>query len=911
MFAWRGNFTNSLGGDPYWNGVVFAQNFEYPTPLATPLATVVADTSTTAATVTIVNGPPVSYPSFTPFTGVGSSVRFGAGTSNGYLTLPTNTLKYNISSGVDFTLECWAYPLSTPNGGALISAFYPTNVGIALGFGSGGNGSTLFFGYYNGSWNIVNCSSPATLTLNVWSHIAAVRVGSTVTIYINGTSAGSGSLGGAYPANNGLVVGRRWDTAGTVSYFDGYMSNVRFVNGTAVYTANFTPPTAPLTAITNTVLLQTFTATAGVALVGNGTLAGTDRSTNAFTPTGSATFSGLSPFTNTYPGSFNFVSASSQSLVIATNAVFTYASGDFTMECWVRFTTIGTQQFIIDQRNSGAATAIIPTIYLNSTNVIIYYVNGAVRITGTQPIVANTWYHVAVARSSTSTKLFVNGIQDGSTYSDSNNYAASRVVVGTNAASAANYLNGYATNIRLVKGTAVYTANFTPSAIPLTAIANTSLLLVNNAGLQDISPQGQLISTGTGYPNLVNNIFKYGIQSSFYVASAQQTVLNQTYLPFGTNSFTIEMWVYRSAAGATHTLMAKGNISAGWVLQINSSNQLIWISGTSTLRTSTNTIGATTWTHVAITRSGTTGYLFVGGALQGASFTDATDYNQLNNLSVGTDRAGVNGLSGYLDDIRVTNGIARYTATYTPMTSTFPTYGGGDFPVPSTPPVIPAFVTSGVGLYVDAGNTTSYPGSGSSWFDLSGNGWTGAITAATFTSAGASSYFTFNGTTALVNFGNVTQANFGTGDFTITFWWNVTTYGTNSSPLSKKTSDASAGWHMYRDGGIPTVLNARVVTTANMPTVAPAGTVTTGAWQMLTLVRSGGAANNVKWYVNGVYNAQYTNTSNVTETTSLYAGWNQRYNGYFNGRMSLVAIYARALTTLEITQNYDATSYRY
>jgi len=536
MFAWRGNFTNSLGGDPYWNGVVFAQNFEYPTPLATPLATVVADTSTTAATVTIVNGPPVSYPSFTPFTGVGSSVRFGAGTSNGYLTLPTNTLKYNISSGVDFTLECWAYPLSTPNGGALISAFYPTNVGIALGFGSGGNGSTLFFGYYNGSWNIVNCSSPATLTLNVWSHIAAVRVGSTVTIYINGTSAGSGSLGGAYPANNGLVVGRRWDTAGTVSYFDGYMSNVRFVNGTAVYTTTFTPPTAPLTAITNTVLLQTFTATAGYALVGNGTLAGTDRSTNAFTPTGTATFSGLSPFTNTYPGSFNFVSASSQSLVVATNAVFTYASGDFTMECWVRFVTVGTQQFIIDQRNSGAATAIIPTIYLDSTNVIIYYVNGAVRITGTQPIVANTWYHVAVARSSTSTKLFVNGIQDGSTYSDSNNYAASRVVVGTNAASAANYLNGYATNIRLVKGTAVYTANFTPSAIPLTAITNTSLLLVNNAGFQDISPQGQLISTGTGYPNLVNNIYKYGIQSSFYVASAQQTVVNQTYLPFGTIS---------------------------------------------------------------------------------------------------------------------------------------------------------------------------------------------------------------------------------------------------------------------------------------------------------------------------------------------------------------------------------------
>jgi hypothetical protein len=911
MFAWRGNFTNSLGGDPYWNAVVFAQNFEYPTPLSTSLATAVADTSTTAATVTIVNGPPVSYPNFTPFTGVGSSVRFGAGAANGYLTLPTNTLKYNISSGVNFTLECWAYPLSTPNGGALIAAFYPGGPGIALGFGSGGNGSTLFFGYYTGSWNLVNCTSPATLTLNVWSHIAAVRVGSTVTIYINGTSAGSGALGGAYTANNGLVIGRRWDVAGTVSYFDGYMSNVRFVNGTAVYTTTFTPPTAPLTAITNTVLLQTFTATAGgLALVGNGTLAGTDLSTNAFTPTGSGTFSGLSPFTNTYPGSFNFVSASLQSLVVATNAVFTYATGDFTMECWVRFNTVGTQQFIIDQRNSATATAIIPTIYLDSTNVIIYYVNGAVRITGTQPIVANTWYHVAVARSSTSTKLFVNGTQDGSTYSDSNSYAASRVVVGTNAASAANYLNGYATNVRLVKGTAVYTANFTPSSIPLTAIANTSLLLVNNAGFQDISPQGQLISTGTGYPNLVNNIFKYGIQSSFYVASAQQIIPNQTYLPFGTNSFTIEMWVYRSAAGATHTLMAKGGTSTGWVLQINSSNQLIWISGTSTLRTSTTTIGATTWTHVAITRSGTTGYMFVGGALQGASFTDATNYNQLNNLSVGTDRIGTNGLSGYLDDIRVTNGIARYTATYTPMTSTFPTYGGGDFPVPSTPPVIPAFVTTGITLYVDAGSPTSYSGTGSTWTDLSGNGYSGTITAATFTSLGVSSYFNFNGTTARVNFGNVAALNFGTGDFTISFWWSPTLWANSYGPLGKRTSDGSTGWFFYRDGGFGTKLNARF---GNVTNNVSTTVVTTSTWSMYTYIRSGSGAGNVKLYINGsaTADATYTNTTTITDTASFYIGYTQNYNQYYPGRVALAAIYTRALTTAENTQNYDATSYRY
>lgn len=909
MFAFRGNYISYNGmetaGDPYWNSVVFAQNFEYPTPISSTITSVAIDTSTTAATVTVVNSPVAS--ALTPVTG-GGSVKFGSSTSNGYLTLPTNTTKYNVVSGVDFTLECWAYPLSTPNGGALISAFYPGGPGIALGFGNGGSGSTLFFGYYTTSWNLVSASTPATLTLNAWSHIAVARVGSTVTIYVNGSVAGSGSLGGSYTANNGLVIGRRWDTAGAVSYFDGYISNVRYVNGTAVYTGAFTPPTTPLTAVTNTVLLMTFNYTQGIAKANNGSYAGTDLSTNGFTPTGSAAFSGLSPFTNTYPGSFNFLSSSLQSLIVATNAAFTYGTSDFTMECWVKFTTVGTQQFIIDQRNSGTATAVIPTIYLDSTNVIVYYVNGAARITGTQTITTDTWYHVAVSKSSGSTKLFVGGVQDGSTYSDSNNYAASRVVVGTNAASAANYLNGYVTNVRLVKGTAVYTSNFTPSTIPLTAITNTSLLLTNVGGFQDISPQGQLIATGTAYPNLVNNIYKFGTQSSNYVASNSQAVLNQTYLPFGTNDFTIECWVYRSAAGTLHSIVSKGTSTVGWSLQINSSNQLIWTSQSTILRTSTTTIPATTWTHIAISRSGTTGYMFINGTQQGATFTDSSDYNQLNNMYIGTDRVGINGLNGYLDDIRITNGVCRYNANFTAPTTTFLTYGGGSFPTPSTPPTIPAFVTSGITLYVDAGQATSYNGVGSSWTDLSGNAYNGTITNATYTPLGVSSYFNFNGSNTSVNFGNVTALNFGTGDFTISFWWNATTWANSSGPIGKRTGDGTAGWFFYRDGGIPTKVNARF---GNVTNNASTQVVTTGVWKMYTYVRSGSGAGNVKLYINGVLDATFTNTTNITDSASFYVGYTQNYNSYFNGRVALVAIYTRALNTTEITQNYDATSYRY
>ena len=914
MFAWRDNFITSLGGDQYWNGVVFAQNFESPTVGS---ATGPTDSSTNNFTTTLVGS--AAPNNLTPF-GSGStqgSVTFNGSTS--YVTLPSNAA-FTFGSG-DWTIEFWTYMNTTGVTQCFVDMRYPNafNVtAIVIDFTS----NQLRF-YTNGGSAILATSG--ALTAGTWYHIALSKSSTSTKLFINGTQAGSTySDTNTYVATTLPNLGRFND--GTGAYLNGYVSNIRFVKGVGVYTTNFTAPSSPLTATqsanvngnpsaaisgTQTSYLMNVTKGSGYGLSNNYLII--DQSSNSFAVTGSPSYSGLSPFTNTYPGSFNFTSASLQSLTVATNAAFTYSTGDFTMECWVRFNTIGTQQFIIDQRNSGTATAIIPTIYLDSTNVIVYYVNGAARITGTQSIVTNTWYHVAVARSSTSTKLFVNGIQDGSTYSDSNSYAASRVVIGTNAASAANYLNGYTCNVRLVKGTAVYTSNFTPSSIPLTAITGTSLFIMGtDGGFQDISVQGQLVTTNISYPQISNTIYKFGTQSSFYSPSNQQTVYNQTYLPFGTNDFTIECWVYRSAAGATHTIISKGTASNGWTLQINSSNQLIWISGTTTLRTSTTTIGATTWTYVAISRISNTGYMFVGGTLQGSSFTDSTNYNQQNPMYVGTDRASANGLSGYLDDIRITNGVGRYSATFTAPTTTFLTYGGGNYPTPATPPSYPSFVTSGVALYVDSGNTSSYSGSGSTWTDLSGNGWNGTLSNTSFVSAGTGSYFSFNGTSSRVDFGNATPANFGTGDFTVTFWMYASVWnGSGMGPLSKRNSDASTGWHMYSDGGISTLVNGRFGsgTTNNQCTTA----VTLNVWTMYTVIRSGSGTGNLKWYVNGSTTAAgtYTNTNNVTSTLNLYAGYNQQYGPYLTGRMSLIAIYNRALTTTENTQNYDATSYRY
>jgi hypothetical protein len=159
-------------------------------------------------------------------------------------------------------------------------------------------------------------------------------------------------------------------------------------------------------------------------------------------------------------------------LSITTNPDFGYGSGNFTIEFWLRRTSVG-NQVIIEQRSATALNN--PMIHIDG-GVIKYYAAAANRITGTTTIAINTWYHVAVSRNSGVTKLFVNGTQEGSTYSDANNHGVtSTVIVGADYLYA-NALPGYLDDLRITKA-ALYTSNFTAPVAELVNTPNTKLLL--------------------------------------------------------------------------------------------------------------------------------------------------------------------------------------------------------------------------------------------------------------------------------------------------------------------------------------------------------------------------------------------------------------------------------------------------
>lgn len=145
---------------------------------------------------------------------------------------------------------------------------------------------------------------------------------------------------------------------------------------------------------------------------------------------------------------------------------FAFGTGDFSVDFWVRLAATGVYHYLYDGRPSGGGGA-YNSIYVNSSNTLEYYANAGTRITGTTTLSTGTWYHIALTRSGTSTRLFLNGTQEGSTYSDSTNYAigASRPFVGVSGFDASGSpLNGWIDELRVSKGIARWTGTFTPPA---------------------------------------------------------------------------------------------------------------------------------------------------------------------------------------------------------------------------------------------------------------------------------------------------------------------------------------------------------------------------------------------------------------------------------------------------------------
>jgi len=399
-----------------------------------------------------------------------------------------------------------------------------------------------------------------------------------------------------------------------------------------------------------------------------------DSSSNNFTVTRNGTttqgtynpFGSIAPYTTAVDGGSAYFGGTPDSLSAPANAVYQFGTGDFTIECWVN-KPAAQSGTIIDARVSQTA---VPWFFGIDASNFPYFYDGTT-YTSTVAITNNVWNHVAVVRTSGTLKIFVGGVQGYSAaLSASQNATGTAKIGGT-----ATYTIGYISNLRIVKGTAVYTTAFTPPTAPLTAISGTSLLLgFTNAGIFDNAMQNNLVTVGTS--QISTSVLKYGTGSMVFSGSgAWLTTIDKTSLQLNSGDFTIEGWVHVNAIGTAYAIVSKGAASTGWSVNITSGNKLQF-SYTATALVGATSLVEDTWYYFAVVRSGSgTGNLkiYLNGTADATSGGAVTDnFNQTNILYVGASRTGTTPLNGYIDDLRITKGIARYTANFTAPQQEFP-----------------------------------------------------------------------------------------------------------------------------------------------------------------------------------------------------------------------------------------------
>ena len=363
----------------------------------------------------------------------------------------------------------------------------------------------------------------AVTQINTWHHIAITRLSGTHTLYVDGVSVATNSTSGSLDDRaEPFSIGRQGDF--TSNNFNGYISNFRICKGHAVYTGNFTVPTRELpvhkappkgvvfpAADNLTVLLACQSSTDAIldssgrhTITANGNATAADANPGLFRKTN------ITSTITENTGSV-FFDGDGDYLSIADSDDFSFGSGDFTIEGFIYPTGIphGTYATLVTPGYS------LQTYFMNSNSLSLFVSsNGSsydmistANATGTDSIFQNKWSHFALTRSGDTFRYFINGIEKyTNTVSGAIHNDSTPLGIGDYAPSLGSFeFQGYMSNIRICKGHAVYTSQFTPPTRELEVHSETVLLcchdgeniFADKSGRHIIAAYGDRLSSPT------------------------------------------------------------------------------------------------------------------------------------------------------------------------------------------------------------------------------------------------------------------------------------------------------------------------------------------------------------------------------------------------------------------------------
>lgn len=817
-----------------------------------------------------------SQGTFSPYSVTGWSNYFD-GTGD-YLSVDSTGTALN-SGTSNCTYETWVYfnSVATTTGAIFTgsnSAGDSTNC-IALFLAN--TGILLLYG--PSATNTAQCNVVA----NRWYHVAVTRSTNTFTLWLDGVSQGSFTDSGSisYSATKPLSLGRFGAYAGY--YLNGFLSNMRIINGTALYTSTFTPSTTPLTAISGTSLLTCQSnrfidnGPNNLTITKNG-----DTSVQAFSPFGSISEATPLSYSISSVNGSNYVDVSSSSNIA-------FGSGDYTMEWYTYLTTDQSHSpYMWDFRSAGGAGTQY-AYFGSATGLITNYG------TFTIPSILNTWRHWAITRSGTTWRLFIDGTEiysstDSSTYTSSGTYR-----FGLRYAAESSSLIGLVSNLRFVKGQALYTGSFTPSTTPLTktTVGSTGagaagsltgtvvVLTLNSTTIVDSSAIPATITSSDVKPNR-NNPFGYTAQSSTsytptthggsayfdgtgdYLSIPYNSIFN-----FGTSNFTIEFWVYFNSIASAASLyvpysstygqiaIVTGQATPGTLYCFLGTAANTWDIPVGGAGLTIGTVKVSNWYHVSVVRNGSIFSTYLNGTAGGTATSASALYSLSSTIYIGYDPTIPGGyLNGYMSDLRITKGTAVYTSNFVPPTQTLGNYS----------------TTYPSSLLLNFNNGGIIDQHGTNVLETVGN-----AQLSTAVKKYGSSSMSFDGTGDYLSILSSPNLNFGTGDFTIESWLYPTSISATASYIfDQRTADSQNVLLAY-------ILPERTIEIyVNGGVVVSGGTIALNSWSHFAITR---ASNSLKMFLNGTQIGSTYSLTNTLITAPMYIG--TRYSGtqYFNGYM--------------------------
>jgi hypothetical protein len=613
------------------------------------------DSSSSNHTITA-NGN-VTQGSFGPFARPDGAWGVAFDGSGDYLS-SANSSDWALADG-EWTIEAWVF--IKPNGTvkqAIVGHWTNGSRGWQARVEPSGSGYKLRWTWTTDGSADTSYTGSIVADFNTWNHVAWVRASDTITLYVNGVAGGTVSGANIYTPNTPLVIGD-WDSS--AADFNGFISNLRLVKGTAVYTANFTPSTSKLTAITNTKLLTC----QSNRFVDNST------SAHTITASGDAAVSAFGPFltSEVYDPAVNgasayFVNEVGEYLDTPASSDFAFGTGDFTVEFWF-YQEVSGWRVLIDQVYGNLGIS----IWINDSRQLVFYPDNLAGVATTAAVNYNEWNHVALVRSSGVTRIYANGVS-GATYSDSNNYTSTTGLTVSADYNSNTYLfKGYMSDVRAVKGTAVYTSNFTPPTAPLTAVTNTKLLL-NMADGQAIDSAAQNNLTLYGDAKISSTQSKFGGTSMYFDGTGDYAYIPDGFPAFGTGDLTIEFWINPSNVTNNKVSLydARDNQSDSPIVWQNNAGIYLFAASDRIIISSGLSVG--TWAHVALVRSSGVYKLYLDGTASGTTYANTDSLVAKDLYIAGRYTADTAFYNGYIDDFRISS-MARYVSNFTPPTEPF------------------------------------------------------------------------------------------------------------------------------------------------------------------------------------------------------------------------------------------------